>query len=115
MLNQNLKVFLAPGSTDLRKSINGLSMLVEEEMKLDLFTGYLFGFCNRNRTTIKCLYWDRTGFCLWMKRLEKDRFQWPESGNSSISIGQRELSWLLEGLTIHQKEAHGKLHYEFVV
>jgi len=114
MFGKNIKVFLAPGITDLRKSINGLSILVENEMAADLFSGYLFGFCNRKRTTVKLLYWDRNGFCLWMKRLEKDRFQWPESNVSSISISSRELSWLLDGLNIHQQKAHQELHYQFV-
>lgn len=114
MFGQNIKVFLAPGITDLRKSINGLSILVESEMRLDLFSGYLFGFCNRNRTTIKLLYWDRNGFCLWMKRLEKDRFEWPKADTQSISISNRELSWLLDGLTMYQKKAHQELHYQFV-
>lgn len=83
MFGQNLKVFLAPGATDLRKSINGLSILVENELELDLFSGYLFGFCNRTRTTIKLLYWDRNGFCLWMKHLEKDKFSMAEIGSKN--------------------------------
>jgi transposase len=114
MFDQNIKVFLAPGVTDLRKSINGLSILVENEMALDLFSGYLFGFSNRTRTMIKLLYWDHNGFCLWMKRLEKDKFQWPETDTQSISISGREFSWLLDGLSLHQKKAHQELHYQFV-
>jgi len=112
MIGQNIKVFLASGVTDLRKPINGLSILVENEMELDLFSGYLFDFCNR--TTVKLLYWDRNGFYLWMKRLEKDKFQWPKSDAQSISISRREFSWLLTGLSIHQQKAHQELHYQFV-
>ena len=115
MFRQNLKVFLSPGVTDLRKSINGLSILVESQLDLDPFSGYLFGFCNRKRNTIKILYWDRNGFCLWMKRLEAERFQWPESDTQSISISQRELSWLLDGLSIQQKRAHRPLHFTSVL
>ena len=74
-----VKVYLAIGITDMREAINGLSILVEAQMELDPFTGHLFGFCNRKRDIIKILYWDRNGFCLWQKRLEKDRFQWQES------------------------------------
>lgn len=114
MFSQNLKVFLAPGVTDLRKAVDGLSILVESQLELDLFSGYLFGFCNRRRTTIKLLYWDRNGFCLWMKRLEKEKFQWPQSDTRSISITQRELSWLLDGLSIKQKMAHQPLQYTTV-
>ncbi len=73
------QVYIALGATDMRKSINGLSIIVEEELGLDLFTGNLFAFCNRNRDIVKILYWDHNGFCVWKKRLEKDKFRWPES------------------------------------
>lgn len=114
MFSHNLKVYLAPGATDLRKAINGLSILVENQMELDPFSGYLFGFCNRKRTTIKILYWDRNGFCLWMKRLEAERFCWPKENAASVSISNRELSWLLDGLDIRQKRAHRSLHFSAV-
>nr|WP_320012271.1 IS66 family insertion sequence element accessory protein TnpB [uncultured Desulfobulbus sp.] len=67
-------VFLALGATDMRKSINGLSLLVEEQFEMDLFTGNLFAFCNRRQDLVKILYWDGNGFCVWMKRLEEDHF-----------------------------------------
>ncbi len=114
MFRHNLKVFLAPGVTDLRKSIDGLSILVESRMERDPFSGYLFGFCNRRRTTIKLLYWDRNGFCLWMKRLEAERFRWPDADANSIVIDQRELSWLLDGLPIQQNRAHRSLDFTTV-
>ena len=103
-------VFLAPGATDLRKSILGLSILVEAQMDVDLFSGAVFGFCNRSRSMIKLLYWDLNGFCLWMKRLEKEKFLWPSADAKEISITQRELNWLLDGLDLKQ-EAHQKLAY----
>jgi transposase len=64
------RVFLALGVTDMRKEINGLSVLVEGQLELDPFTGCLFVFCNRRRTTVKVLFWDRNGFALYQKRLE---------------------------------------------
>ena len=106
-----VKVYLAMGVTDMRKAINGLSILVEDQMELDPFTGHLFGFCNRKRDIIKILYWDRNGFCLWQKRLEKDRFRWPESEKDILGIGNRELNWLVDGLSIAQHEAHERLVY----
>ncbi|MBU0544222.1 MAG: IS66 family insertion sequence element accessory protein TnpB [Proteobacteria bacterium] len=106
-----IKVYLAIGGTDMRKAINGLSILVEEQMALSPFNGHLFGFCNRKCDIIKILYWDRNGFCLWQKRLEKDRFRWPESEEDVLSIGSRELNWLIEGLSVTQHEAHGHLVY----
>jgi len=104
------QVFIAPGITDMRKSINGLSILAAE-LDLDPFSGSLFAFCNRKRDIIKILYWDQNGFCLWHKRLEKDRFLWPETEESVLTIRGRELTWLLDGLSIDQRNAHQHLSY----
>ncbi len=57
-------VYIALGATDMRKSVNGLSLLVEEQFELDLFSGSLFAFCNRNRNIVKILYWAGNGFCI---------------------------------------------------
>jgi len=111
-ISSRTKVFLAVGSTDMRKSINGLSILVEAQLELDPFSGHLFAFCNRRRNIVKILYWDRNGFCLWHKRLEKERFEWPDSYEEVMEIGQRELGWLLYGLDIEQ--AHQELKYTTV-
>ena len=107
----NTKVYLALESTDMRKSINGLSILVSEYLELDPFTGHLFAFCNKKRNMVKILYWDRNGFCLWHKRLEKHTFRWPASKSEIMTIKRHELSWLLDGLEITQKEAHTPLEY----
>jgi len=109
-----IKVYLAPGVTDMRKAINGLSILVQDEMELDPFSGHLFAFCNRKRDIVKILYWDLNGFCLWQKRLETERFKWPESREEVLSLDMRQLSWLMEGLSIRQHEAHVKLQYTTV-
>lgn len=101
------QVYLATGPTDLRKSIDGLSILVQEYFKLDPFQGSLFVFCNRKQDKIKILEWDLNGFWLHYKRLEKGAFKWPNSSNSkTILVGDREFRWLLDGLSIHQKGAH---------
>jgi len=103
------------GSTDMRKAINGLSILVEHRLALDPFSGHLFVFCNRRRTVIKVLYWDRNGFCLWQKRLEKHFFKWPQSREQVLQIDTRQLAWLLEGLDIGLPTAHKKLDYATVI
>jgi len=108
------KVYLAIGNTDMRKAINGLSILVQESMELDPFSGHLFVFCNRKRNILKILYWDRNGFCLWSKRLEKHFFRWPESSEEVMKIDQRELMWLVDGLEINQQKAHGRLSYSLL-
>jgi len=109
-----LKVYLALGHTDMRKAINGLSVVVEQ-LDLDPFSGHLFVFCNRSRKILKVLYWDRNGFCLWQKRLEKQQFKWPKTEQEVLLVGQRELRWLLDGLKIVQKTAHRELGYETVL
>ena len=112
MVSSDIKVFLALGSTDMRKSINGLSVIVSEQMHLDIFSGNLFVFCNRIQTILKILYWDKNGFCLWQKRLEKDQFKWPETSKEVMNITSKELSWLIDGLNINQ--AHKPLKYSMI-
>lgn len=102
------KVYLALGTTDMRKSINGLSLLIEEHFALDLFTGNLFAFCNRRRDMIKILYWSGNGFCIWLKRLEEDQFRWPDSEQEVMEISPAALDWLLHGLDLRQ--AHRRLN-----
>lgn len=110
-----MRVYIATGVTDMRKSINGLSILVADQLELDPLSGHLFAFCNRNRDIIKILYWNRNGFCLWHKRLEKDRFQWPETEVEVLDIHGHELAWLLDGLSLEQREAHQQLSYASMI
>ena len=76
---EKIKIFIKPGSTDMRKQINGLSMIVTEDIKADPFSGNLYLFTNKGKRLLNVLYWDQTGFCLWQKRLEKERFPWPKN------------------------------------
>ena len=115
LLPHNVRVFLAPGNTDMRKAINTLSILVEGTLRRDPFSGHLFVFCNRRRTLIKILYWDRNGFCLWQKRLEKHRFHWPEDENEVMELSARELAFLLEGLDLHSLHPHDALCYSTTI
>lgn len=109
---QSARVYLALGATDMRKSINGLSLLVEEQFHSDLFSGSLFAFCNRKRDIVKILYWDDNGFCVWMKRLEEDIFRWPDCEEEVMEISQTALGWLLHGLDLNH--AHQRLSYSSV-
>jgi len=115
LLSAHTRVFLGLGVTDMRKSINGLSALVEALLNLDPFSGHLYVFSNRRRNIVKILYWDRNGFCLWMKRLEKDRFKWPGHDGESFEIDHRQLGWLLDGLDYSHIKAHQRLSYSAVV
>ena len=96
-----LNIYLRPGRTDMRKQIYGLASLVEQEWGTNLFTGDLFLFCGKNKRIIKLLYWDRNGFCLWTKRLERGTFAWPReipTGQQVINLSQEELGLLLDGI-----------------
>lgn len=106
------QVYLAIGNTDMRKSINGLSILVADDFNLDPFSGNLFAFCNRGRKIIKILFWDNNGFCLWHKRLEKVRFCWPQSESDIINLDTKQMAWLLAGLDI--EKAHKQQVYSEV-
>ena len=114
-LPSHTRVYLALGHTDMRKAINGLSILVEDQLHQDPFSGHLFVFCNRRRHIVKILYWDRNGFCLWQKRLEKHFFMWPESEDQLMTVDQNQLGWLLQGLSLDQVRAHQALDYTTMI
>lgn len=105
----NVKIYIKPDSTDMRKQINGLSVIVEEDLKQNIFNGDLFIFCNKNRKRLKIIYWDRSGFCLWMKRLEVDKFPWPKNEEEAREISKNQLEMLLDGIDFFN--AHKKLNY----
>jgi len=107
MLNSGIDcVYLAMGATDLRKSIDGLAILVTESFNIDPFSRSLFVFCNRKRDKIKILEWDVNGFWIHYKRLEKGTFKWPDASDSkTLLVSEREFRWLLDGLSINQKDA----------
>ena len=107
-------IYLACGHTDMRKSIDGLSILVSRQLHLDPLAGHLFGFCNRSKTIIKLLYWDRNGFCLWHKRLERHVFRWPTRAAEVLAIDSRQLIWLLDGLDPLTVKGHTDLEYSTV-
>ncbi|MCP4102485.1 MAG: IS66 family insertion sequence element accessory protein TnpB [Lentisphaerae bacterium] len=109
---EGVRVFIKPGVTDMRKQINGLSVLVEEEMRQDPLNGHLYLFCNKNRSRLKILYWDRNGFCLWLKRLEQDRFPWPMNSEECRELTVGELEMLLKGINFFT--AHKKLKFSAV-
>jgi transposase len=106
------RIFLRPGATDLRKGINGLSLQIQNDMLNDPFAKRLFLFCNRQHKLLKIIYWDRNGFCLWQKRLEKYRFPWPDTEETAREIRFEELQMLLDGIDFFR--AHQKLSYNRV-
>lgn len=109
MLNPPIaeRVYLACGSTDMRKSIDGLAAIVSCQFKLDPFSDCMFVFCNRGCDRLKILHWDCNGFWLYYRRLEKGRFKWPGACEAqTLAVNRRQLQWLLDGLTLEQRQAH---------
>ena len=98
-------VFLAYGHTDMRKSIDGLAAIVQQNFKLDPFSKDVFMFCGRRKDRIKALFWDGDGFSLLYKRLDNGKFCWPKSQNDVINISEQQLRWLMEGLEICQPKS----------
>ena len=108
-------IYLHRDAVDFRKSINGLMIIVENVMKLSPFNGAIFVFCNKARDKLKVLYWDNTGFCLWYKRLEKDKFKWPKKSTSSImNLSEQQWRWLLAGLDLTKMKGHQAISYEAI-
>lgn len=93
----------------MRKSINGLAGIVQNNFRKDPYQNNLFVFSNRRADRVKILYWDRNGFCLWHKRLEKQRFPWPQDEMDVMEITQEQLHWLLNGIDF--RRAHKPVHF----
>lgn len=101
-INEVDTVYLAYGFTDLRKSIDGLSVLIKSQLKLDPFEKALFVFCNRQMNKLKILHFDE-GFWLYYYRLERGKFKWPTSQEDALLITIEELRWLLKGYEVRTK------------
>ncbi|MGL6314199.1 IS66 family insertion sequence element accessory protein TnpB [Vibrio sp. WXL103] len=94
-------IYLYREAVDFRKSINGLATIIESDTNLPLGSGSLFLFTNKQRDKVKVLYWDKTGFALWYKRLEKAKFKWPSKEKKAVfTLTDSELDRLLSGFTI---------------
>lgn len=105
--NAGSTIYLHRDPVDFRKSINGLSVIVDEAMGLSPFDSGFFVFCNRRRDKLKVLYWDQTGFALWYKRLEKDKFKWPRKHiESTLILTNEQWDWLLRGLNFLDIKPH---------
>ena len=102
-----MRIYLAMGPTDMRKGFDGLSMLAQEVLKQEPFSGHLFVFRGKRGDLVKILYWDGQGFCLFAKRLEKGRFVWPITKQGSVTLTPAQLSMLLEGLDWRAPKRHG--------
>lgn len=109
-------VYLCREPVDFRKGLQALAVLVESQLRHDPFSSQLYVFCNRQRKGIKMLFWERNGFCLWQKKLERDRFHWPRSAPEAvIALSGQELNWLLDGYNIGAMKPHKRLCFSSVL
>jgi transposase len=92
------QVWLAAGSTDMRKGFDGLAALVQTQLAEDPFSGQLFVFRGRGGDRVKILWWSGDGLCLFAKRLERGRFVWPQATHGTVALSAAQLSMLLEGI-----------------
>ena len=99
-----VRIFLAAESTDMRKGFDSLAYLVESSMALDPVSGHLFVFRSRRGDRIKILWWDRDGYCLWYKRLEKGSFRFPAAtttnGSKGVEVKASDLMMILDGIDL---------------
>lgn len=99
-LPPGLKMYISTQPLDMRKSFDGLAMAVMQSLKHDPFSGHVYIFCNKRGDKIKMLYWDRNGYCIWAKRLERGVFRFPQVKGKSYTVTPAELSLLLEGIEL---------------
>jgi transposase len=109
MLPATLTIYVSREPADMRKSIDGLSALVQGELKLDPKQAALFVFFNRRYNMVKILYWDRNGFAVWCKRLARGRYRLPVLVKRVNKLSVSDLSCLLEGIDLLDKRRHAML------
>ncbi len=107
-------VYLCVEPVDGRKQINGLAALVQDTLQMNPFSEQLFVFTNRRRDRCRILYWERSGFVLWIKRLEKARFAWPHisADDAVVTLAPKQLNLLLDGYNIWAMRPHEQVFYE---
>jgi transposase len=106
------RVYLHRAPVDMRKQMDGLAILAKEAMRLDPFCGSLFVFVNRRHNKLKMLIWERNGFIVWYKRLERDRFAWPKRADEAVlSLTGEQLNWLLDGYDVWRMKGHEALAF----
>lgn len=103
-LPASLKVFISTKPLDMRKSLDGMSAIVTQELKRDVFAGQIFVFCNKRGDKIKLFYWDRNGYCCWYKRLERGVFRMPKVAGAIFHINPAELNLILEGIDLTDRQ-----------
>lgn len=103
-INEQTKVYLACGDTDMRKQINGLAAMVANSFQLEPYENAMFVFCNRSKNRLKILLWEDNGYWLLLKRLERGHFKWPEAGaEQTMNLSLEDLKSLIRAPGLLQK------------
>jgi transposase len=104
-------IYLATGSTDLRRAVDGLSQIVKRDFQMDPFGNYIFLFCNKSRNRLKALSWDKNGFCLFYKRLDGmgAKFVWPKDSELVRSVSVSQLGKIFDGLSVDPPRGFGEI------
>ena len=95
-----VRIFAATAPTNMHLSFDRLAALARDVLAQDPLSGHLFAFFNRSADRVKILYWDRSGFCLWYKRLERGIFHLPRAGAAALELDAAELTLLLDGIDL---------------
>jgi transposase len=112
MLVTTNSVYLANYPVDMRKSIDSLMVLIESYFGRNATDGNYYVFSNKSRDKVKILCWDKNGFALWYKRLDKSRFKLHFKAGQTMSLTAEQLQWLLSGLDLQEMQGHKPLNYD---
>ena len=102
IMPNNLKVYFYTKAIDMRKGINGLSLFVADSLQQDPLSGHLYLFVNKDANKMKALYWQKNGFCMWYKILQKGRFKMPYKNTHQVELIMTELNYLIDGLDLNK-------------
>ena len=106
-----VEVYIAVGPTDMRKSFDGLSRVTEDIIGKNPLSGHLFVFFNRHRNRVKVLFWDRSGFCIYYKRLERGTFHFPQylsEDTKALKVAVSDFALILDGIELYGAVRHGR-------
>ena len=106
------RVYLHRAPVDMRRQIDGLSLIAKDVMQMDPMSGAIFVFINARRNKLKLLVWERNGFVIWYKRLERHKFHWPRRSEETVlTLSGAQLNWLLDGYDVWLMKPHEVLHF----
>lgn len=97
----------------MRKAIHGLLQLIEQEMQLDVFQRSAFLFCGVTKRNLKVIFWDKNGFCMLQKKLEKDKYAWPKTEAEVLELTHEDLALLLQGFDLSARHKELKFFSVF--